>query len=69
MVDDEDEWEVDDIPDSRLFGKGKWLQCRVKWKGRGQDLDWYNADEGEFDNCQDLVDDFHRRYLTKLKKA
>ena len=33
VVDDEDEWEVDDILDSRLFGKGKRLQYRVKWKG------------------------------------
>jgi transposase InsO family protein len=75
VVDDEDEWEVDDILDSRLFGKGKRLQYKVRWKGLDQDLEWYNADGGEFDNCQDLVEDFHRRYPikprypTKLKKA
>jgi hypothetical protein len=69
VVDDEDEWEVDDILDSRLFGRGKRLQYKVKWKGIDQDLDWYNADGGEFDNCQDLVDDFHRRYPTKPKEA
>ena len=75
VIDDEEEWEVDDILDSRLFGRGKRLQYRVKWKGLDQDLEWYNADGGQFDNCQDLVEDFHRRYPikprypTKTKKA
>jgi hypothetical protein len=39
VVDDEDEWEVDDILDSRLFGRGKRLQYKVKWKGLDKDLD------------------------------
>jgi hypothetical protein len=75
MVNDEDEWEVDDILDSRLFGRGKRLQYKVRWKGLDQDLEWYNTDGGEFDNCQDLIEDFHRcypikpRYPTKPKKA
>ena len=65
IVDDEEEWEVDDILDSRRYGRGKRLQYRVKWKGCDTDLEWYNADGGEFDNCQDLVKDFHLRYPQK----
>ena len=48
VVNDEEEWEVDDILDSRLFGRSKQLQYKVKWKGLDQDLEWYNADGGEF---------------------
>src|SRR5256885_14668777 len=33
IVDDEEEWEVDDILDSRRYGRGKRLQYLVKWKG------------------------------------
>jgi Chromo (CHRromatin Organisation MOdifier) domain len=64
VVDGEEEWEVDDILDSRLFGRGKRLQYRVKWKGIDQDLDWYNADGGEFDNCQDLIEASHAVFLS-----
>ena len=58
-----------------LSTRGKRLQYKVRWKGLDQDLEWYNADGGEFDNCQDLVEDFHKRYPikprypTKTKKA
>ena len=46
IVNDGEEWEVDDILDSRLYGRGKRLQYRVKWKGYDTDLEWYNADRG-----------------------
>jgi hypothetical protein len=64
IVDDEEQ-EVDDILDSRRYGRGKRLQYRVKWKGYDTDLEWYNADGGEFDSCRDLVKDFHLRYPQK----
>ena len=65
VVDDEEEWELEDIEDSRLSGRNKRLQYRVKWKGIDRDLEWYNADGGEFDNCRDLVEDFHARHPDK----
>jgi hypothetical protein len=65
VVDNEDEWKVEDILDSRLSGRGKRLQYRVRWKGLDQDLEWYNVDRGEFDNYQDLIKDFHNRYPNK----
>jgi hypothetical protein len=46
VVTDEEEWEVDDILDSRLFERGKQLQYKVKWTGLDQDLEWYNANGG-----------------------
>ena len=51
VVDNENEWEVEDILDSRLYGRGKRLQYRVKWKGFDTDLKWYNADDDQFENC------------------
>jgi hypothetical protein len=59
----------DNVLDSQLLRRGKRLEYKIKWKRLDQDLDWYNTDGGEFDNCQDLVEDFHRRYPTKPKKA
>ena len=41
------------------------LSYRVKWTGWDDDQHWYNANNGEFDNAQDIVDDFHRRYPNK----
>jgi hypothetical protein len=40
-----------------LSTRGKRLQYKVRWKGLDQDLEWYNADGGEFDNYRDLVED------------
>ena len=59
------EWIVDDILDSRYYGKGKRLQYRVNWSGFDKDLDWYNTDRGEFDNAADVVADFHKQYPSK----
>ena len=33
LIDDEPEWEVEAILDSRRFGRKKTLQFRVRWKG------------------------------------
>ena len=38
------------------------LIYQVKWEGFDKDLTWYNADSGEFDNAQNIVDNFHRRH-------
>ena len=62
---DGDEWLVDDILDSRFYGKAKRLQYKVKWHGLDRDNEWYNIDRGEFENSSDVVDDFHTRYPNK----
>lgn len=61
-VDEQDEYEVDDILAARLFGRGKRLQLKVKWKGYPPDDAWYYADGGEFDNSQAMIDDFYSRF-------
>ncbi len=63
VVNDEDEWEIDDILDSRRYRRR--LQYRVKCKGYDNDLNWYNADGDEFMNAQEVVDDFHTKYSRK----
>ena len=54
------EWVVEDI----LKSKKPWgrLKYQVKWEGYDEDLEWYDADSGEFDNAMDVVEDFHKRY-------
>ncbi len=63
VVNDKDEWEIDDILDSRRYRRR--LHYRVKWNGYDNDLNWYNADGDEFMNAQEVVDDFHIRYPNK----
>ena len=59
-VEDEFEWKINDILNSRHFGRNKRLQYRVKWKGyQERDLIWYNVDDDEFYNSADLLDDYH----------
>ena len=66
VVDDQEEWEIDDILDARLSGRNRRLQFRVRWKNEQQpDRQWYYADNGEFGNAQDIVDDFYARYPNK----
>ena len=65
VVNDEDEWEIDDILDSRRYRRR--LQYRVKWNDYDNDLNWYNADGDEFMNAQEVVDDFHIRYPNKSR--
>ena len=63
VVNNEDEWEIDDILNFRRYQRR--LQYRVKWKSYDNDLNWYNADDDEFMNAQEVVDDFHTKYSTK----
>ena len=66
VVDNQEEWEIDDILDARLSGRSRRLQFRVRWKNEQQpDRQWYYADNGEFSNAQDIVDDFYARYPDK----
>ncbi len=63
VVNDEDEWEIDDILNSQRYWRR--LQYQVKWKSYNNDLNWYNADDDEFMNAQEMIDDFHIKYSTK----
>ncbi len=65
VINDEDEWEIDDILNSRRYRRR--LQYRVKWNDYDNDLNWYNADGDEFMNAQEVVDDFHIRYSNKSR--
>ncbi len=63
VIKDEDEWEINDILNSRRYRRR--LQYRVKWKSYDNDLNWYNADGDEFMNAQEVIDDFHIKYSRK----
>ncbi len=63
VINDEDEWEINDILNSRWYWR--WFQYRVKWKSYDNDLNWYNADDDEFMNAQEMIDDFHIKYSRK----
>ena len=63
MINDEDEWEIDDILNFRQYRRR--LQYRVKWKSYDNNLNWYNADDDEFMNAQEMIDDFHIKYSRK----
>lgn len=61
VVDEEEEWELDDILDSRLSRRR--LQYKVAWTGHPPDPTWYPA--SNFANARETVDEYHRKYPTK----
>ncbi len=63
VINDDDEWKIDDILHSRWYWR--WLQYQVKWKKYDNNLNWYNANDDEFMNTQEMIDDFHIRYSAK----
>ena len=63
VINDEDEWKIDDILNFRWYRRR--LQYQVKWKNYDNDLNWYNADDDEFMNAQEMIDDFHIKYSRK----
>ncbi len=63
VINDEDEWEIDDILNSWCYRKR--LQYQVKWKSYDNDLNWYNADNNKFINAQKMINDFHIKYSRK----
>ena len=62
-VDGEEEYEVEQILDSRLFGKAKKLQYRVSWVGYPPDTQWYPA--ANFENSADKLRAYHTAYPGK----
>ncbi len=66
IIDDQEEWELDDILDSRMTGQNRRLQFQVPWKDESQrDLQWYNADGDRFVNANDIINDFFERHPDK----
>ncbi len=63
VIKDEDEWKINDILNSWCYKRR--LQYRVKWKSYDNDLNWYNADDDEFMNAQEMINDFHIKYSRK----
>ena len=63
IVNDEKEFMVEEILDASLFGRGKKLKYLVKWLGY-PDPDWQDV---ETVNELQAVDEFHQRYLHKLR--
>ncbi len=63
VINDEDEWKIDDILNFQRYKRR--LQYRVKWKSYDNDLNWYNADDNEFMNAQEMINDFHIKYSRK----
>ncbi len=63
VINDEDEWKINDILNSQWYRR--WLQYQVEWKSYDNDLNWYNADDDEFMNAQEMIDDFHIKYSRK----
>ncbi len=63
VINNENEWEIDDILNSQCYRR--WLQYWVKWKSYDNDLNWYNADDDEFMNAQEMINDFHIKYSRK----
>jgi hypothetical protein len=61
VIDGEQEWEVQQIKDSRL-NRGK-LEYQVDWKNQPRDDEWYKAEN--FNNAQDVVTAFHVKYPSK----
>ena len=61
VVNDEKEWEVDDILDAKKHGRR--VLFKVKWKGYDEDKQWYPS--ANFDNAKDIVEDFYKRHPAK----
>ncbi len=63
MINDKNEWKIDDILNSWWYWKQ--LQYQVKWKNYDNDLNWYNIYDDEFMNAQNVVNDFHTQYFNQ----
>ena len=61
----EDEYEVDEIIDSRKSRGGK-MFYKVKWKGYGPH-EWSWEPENHVEHAKDLVEKFHQQNPTKSK--
>ena len=63
MINDENQWKINDILNSWCYKRR--LQYQVQWKSYDNDLNWYNVDDDEFMNTQEMINDFHIKYSRK----
>ncbi|XMA14720.1 hypothetical protein WAI453_007511 [Rhynchosporium graminicola] len=57
--DEAEEWEIEQVLDSKVSGRWKKLYYLVRWKGWGADHDsWHKAEDLE--HAQEALNDFHR---------
>ena len=63
-VEGEEEYEVEEVLDSRRYGRWRKLQYLVRWKGWGPEHDSWEAAE-DLTNAPDLV----KKFYTKFPKA
>ncbi len=63
VINDENEWKINNILNFQWYQR--WLQYRVKWKNYDNNLNWYNADDDEFMNAQEMIDNFYIKYSKK----
>ncbi len=63
VEDEEKEYEIDDILDSRYhYGK---LQYRVVWTGHFSDRAWYSTENFQ-NHSKEILNDYHQRYSEKF---
>lgn len=63
VVNDKEDWEVDNILDAKKHGKQVLFQ--VKWKNYDEDKQWYPL--ANFENAPEIMDDFYKRNPGKLR--
>ena len=66
VIDNEEEWEVEEILDSELRRRKLWY--KVRWAGYSLARDsWQPA--SDLTNCPDLIKQFHIRYPSKPSRS
>ena len=65
LINGEEEWEVEQVLDARLFGHNKQQQYKVWWKG-------YSSAYGSWElatnlHAEDLIAEFKRRHTSNIK--
>jgi hypothetical protein len=65
IIDDEKEFDVEDIIDSRLIKRvfNKRLQYKIRWTEHSSNRKWYSIEN--FENAKEILTDYHQRYFDK----
>jgi hypothetical protein len=64
VIDDEEEYEIDDILDSRYHYEK--LQYKVAWIDHLSDRAWYSTENFQ-NHSKEILNDYHQRYSEKLE--
>ncbi len=67
VIDDEQEFDVENIIDFRLMSRAsnKRLQYKIRWVEHSSDRKWYSTKN--FDHAKEIVTDYHDRYSNKFE--